>query len=53
MTKKHFEIFAQQIKLSPESLETRCAMAKLVANVAKCFNPNFDEGRFYRACGLE
>lgn len=52
MTKKHFEAFAREIANSSQSLETRCAMARMVIRVAADSNTRFDVGRFAAACGL-
>ena len=62
ITKKHFDAFAKEIKNQLENgirgdaigdKETCECMADLVCRIAKQFNPNFDEIRFRKACGLE
>lgn len=58
MTKRHFEAFAEYIRLAAmrdinhrTELERRY-LARMVADIAVTFNPRFDRARFYRACGL-
>ena len=59
MTKKHFIAFAKHIKQLVElngpfgksNLEKAKAIAAAV--VAVNDNPNFDQHRFYKACGLD
>ena len=53
MTKTHFEAFATKIRFSDQPFETRFAMAELVIQVARHFNPRFDRARFLRAAGLD
>lgn len=50
MSRKHFIALAAQI-FTIENLQSRADAARAVAIVAKQDNANFDEFRFYKACG--
>lgn len=52
MSRKHFQIFADEIKWI-EDIEERKKMATVVAVCCKRCNSNFDIGKFWKACGLE
>lgn len=52
MSRKHFQIFADQIKWIDDPVK-RKEMAILVAGCCKQCNSNFDYSKFYRACGVE
>lgn len=52
MTKKHFQMFADEIKNSNLSLENKKVMADIVVTVAEKDNPRFDRDRFLKACGF-
>ena len=51
MQKRHFIALAAQIS-AIENLQSRADAARAVAIVAKGDNANFDEFRFYKACGV-
>lgn len=68
MTKVHFEAFAEQARIcrqnarvherGDKALEDACYQQALgieqaVINVAKRFNPRFDEVRFRQACQIK
>ena len=48
MTKKHFEAFAEAIGKEFSNVYTRHQVMRLFANVAKSFNPRFDQDKFRR-----
>lgn len=59
MTKKHFEAFAEALRgdginqPGGPTLMQRLYAARLIARVARSFNPAFDTARFWKACGLD
>ena len=54
MTKKHFKAFAEAIKNDGVMTEEEKSMcASIIAHVSIEFNPRFDYGRFFEACGLK
>jgi len=52
MTKKTFELFAEEIKNNVAYEENRRMVADVVIDVAKKLNPRFKEKKFLKACGL-
>jgi hypothetical protein len=52
MSKKHFELFARKIK-TIQDMPSRKIMARLVAEACRESNEQFDEVRFYSACGIK
>ena len=53
MTKRHFELFAAEIRDAQLPRSVKLAQALLVARVASQVNKYFDRARFFRACGFE
>jgi hypothetical protein len=51
MTKKHFEILAEEIRNMLDPMQ-RLNAAAAVAVACKRMNPRFDAQRFYVACGV-
>jgi len=51
MTKKHFELLAEQIRLI-EDAEARYCAYHAVATVGNKVNPGFDLVKFVKACGV-
>jgi hypothetical protein len=52
MTKKAFDLFAEEIKNNVAYDENRRMVADTVIEVAKKMNLRFDEKKFLRSCGL-
>jgi hypothetical protein len=52
MTRKQFEIFAEEIRLADATIEQRRAAAKMVIMACRRCNPGFKPDRFLKACGL-
>lgn len=52
MSRKHFQIFADEIKWI-DDLAERERMAIVVARCCKQCNPNFNFDKFFKACGLD
>jgi stage III sporulation protein SpoIIIAA len=52
MTKKVFELFAEEIKNHVPYTENRQMVANVVIEVAKKVNPRFNENKFLKDCGL-
>ena len=62
LTKKHFKLFAEIIKMERESLvedrlrsagEELSRIIDLMTRIFREENPNFDFAKFYRACGIK
>lgn len=60
MEKKHIDAFIEYISLrareagKDHQLRMRCVMAaNAVVDVATKFDPDFDVGKFYTACGVK
>lgn len=51
MSRKHYEAFAQEIRLI-QNLDARRAAFDAVATVCECYNPRFDRRIFAVACGM-
>jgi hypothetical protein len=52
MTRKHFKLFADYIKMSVPYQENQRMVADAVIEVARKSNPDFDEEKFLKECGL-
>jgi len=51
MTRKHFVALAEAIHTITDG-EERENVARLIADVCRASNPQFDYSRFYTACGV-
>ena len=53
MTRKHFELVARVLSRAHKDLVSHDQLARLMADALSRTNPNFDHGRFVRACQPE
>ena len=53
MSRKHFTVFAEEIRFSNLPKEERRRAAELIAAACRRCNPNFDRARFFAACQLD
>lgn len=51
MSRKHFQALADEIARI-EDIACRIQAANAVARACRAMNPNFDNSRFMRACGV-
>lgn len=52
MTRKHFQMAADDLRLSDLTDKERKASAEILASIFKQINPAFDKGRFFTAAGI-
>lgn len=52
MTRKHFRMAAEELRLSDLTDKERKASAEILASIFKQMNPAFDKDRFFTAAGV-
>ena len=52
MSRKDFNMFAEEIRYSNLPIDERRRCAELIARACRQINPRFSNERFFAACGL-